>query len=210
VSRLPARLFDFLSVAEPPNSSDAIFVFAGRPERKQYGLELFKRGLAPVLILSVGRFEWRRFPELGLPHDGGLTRLVQETYYKHRHFFVTVGPEGASARFVPTHLLGTLREALGLAEEVRAKGYRSVLVVSTSIHLRRIRLAVRHALRELPVSVSYTSVPEGASGIRRDNWSRSAAGWSDVTGELLKLPIYRLLLWQGWRPFRRAQAGPRS
>ena len=210
MSRLLARPFNFLSIAEPPVPSDAIFVFAGRPERKRYGLELFKRGLAPALILSVGRFEWRRLPELGLPDDGGLTRLVQETYYKRRHFFVTVGPGGASARFVPTHPLGTLREALGLAEEVRAKGYRSILVVSTSIHLRRIRLALRHALGEFPVRVAYTAVPESDSKIRRDDWWRTVTGWTSVTGELLKLAIYRLLLSQGWRPFRGAPAGPRS
>ena len=194
MSGLLSRLFDFLSAGgEPAVPSDAIFVLAGRPERKRYGLELFRRGLAPVLILSVGRFEWRRFPELGLADDGGLRRLVEETYYKGRHFFVTVGPEGTSARFVPTRFLGTRREALGLAEEVRAKGYRSILVVSTSIHLRRTRLALRRALGELPVRVSYTAVPEGESGIRRDSWSRSAAGWSYVTSELLKLAVYRLL-----------------
>ena len=177
-------------------------MLAGRPERKRYGLELYGRGFAPALILSVGRFEWRRFSELGLPDDGGLTRLVQDTHYRHRHFFVTVHPDGVSARFLPTHFLGTLREALGLAEEVRSKGYRSVLVVSTSIHLRRTRLALRHALKDLPVRVAYTSVPESASGIRRDDWPQSVAGWSYVTGELLKLAIYRLLLSQRWRPFR--------
>jgi uncharacterized SAM-binding protein YcdF (DUF218 family) len=187
-------LFDFLSVpAAPPVPSDAIFVLAGRPERKRYGLELFQRGLAPVLILSVGRFEWRRFPEVGLPDDGGLTRLVGETYYRRRHFFVTVGPDGASARFVPAHFLGTRREALGLADEIRAKGYRSVLVVSTSVHIRRTRLALKRALGDLPVRVAYTAVPESESGIRRDSWSRSAAGWSYVSSELLKLALYRVL-----------------
>lgn len=187
------RLFDFLSIGGPPVPSDAIFVIAGRPERKRYGLEIFKRGLAPVLILSVARFEWRRFPELGLSDDGGLTRLVGETYYRRRHFFVTVGSEGAHARFVPTRFLGTRREAQGLAEEVRARGYGSILVVSTSIHLRRVRLALRRALRELPVRVAYTAVSESDSGIRRDRWSRSAAGWSYVTSELLKLALYRVL-----------------
>jgi len=193
VSRPLARLFDFLSPASPPVPSDAIFVLAGRPERKRYGLDLWRRGLAPVLILSVGRFEWRRFPELGLPDDGGLLRLVGETYYRRRHFFVTVGSERARARFVPTRFLGTRREALGLAEEVRVRGYRSLLVVSTSVHLRRTRFALERALGSLPVRVAYTAVPEAESAIRRDGWSRSAAGWSYVTGELLKLALYRLL-----------------
>ncbi len=119
MSRLLTRLFDFLSVAEPPVPSDAIVVFAGRPERKRYGLELFKRGLAPAL-------------------------------------------------------------------------------------------ALRHALGEFPVRVAYTAVPESDSKIRRDDWWRTVTGWTSVTGELLKLAIYRLLLSQGWRPFRGAPAGPRS
>lgn len=193
VSRLSALLFEFLSTGGSPVPSDAIFVFAGRTERKRYGLELWKRGLAPILILSVGRFEWRRFPELGLSGDGGLTQLVEETNYKRRHFFVTVESGKISARFVATHFLGTFREARGLAEEIRAKGYRSVLVVSSSAHLRRVRLAMGRALGGIPVRVAFTAVPERDGVIRRDGWSRWAGDLGLVAGEMLKLPLYWFL-----------------
>src|SRR5262245_11773192 len=48
-------------------SDDAIFVFAGRESRKRFGVRLYREGRAPRLLLSVGRFEWRRFADLSLP-----------------------------------------------------------------------------------------------------------------------------------------------
>jgi len=200
-----ARLCEFLAPSEAPRAADALFVFAGRPERKRYGVALWRRGLAPTLILSVGRFEWRRFPELGLPDDGGLRALVEATYYKRRHFFVTVGPEGARASFVEPARLGTWREAIALAREARTRGFRSLLVVSTSIHLRRARLALSRALGGLPVEVTYTAVPEDESSFRCAGWWRSGAGRLEVAAELFKLAAYRLLL--PWFPPRRERRG---
>src|SRR5262245_63559441 len=177
----------------PPVSAEAIFVFAGRPHRKRHGIALWRRGVAPVLILSVARFEWRGVPGLGLPEDGGLRGLVDETYYKRGHFFVTLGPSGARARFVPPRFLGTRREAIGLAEEVRAKGYRSLLVVSSPPHLRRARLAVRRALRGQEVRVDYTATTDEGEAMSAAGWWRTAPGRRYVAGELVKLALYRML-----------------
>ena len=55
----------FLDIAQAPEKADAIFVFAGREERKRLGVELFRSGYTPRLILSVARFEWRHFETLG-------------------------------------------------------------------------------------------------------------------------------------------------
>lgn len=91
------RVYDFLSYGEPPRKADCIFVLAGREERKRYGIDLWKTHWAPELILSVGRFEWRRFYALGLPGDGGLRGLVDNTPPVARHFFVCFGADGARA-----------------------------------------------------------------------------------------------------------------
>ncbi|HEX3112130.1 MAG TPA: hypothetical protein VHU20_02570, partial [Candidatus Eisenbacteria bacterium] len=80
---------------------DAIVVLAGRPERKAYGLELWKAGRAPAVVLSVARFEWRAFPSLGLPDDGGLAALVAQTPPRLRHFLVTLDSRGAHAEWMP-------------------------------------------------------------------------------------------------------------
>jgi hypothetical protein len=50
-------LYRFLDIESPPQKCDCIFVLAGKPERKIFGIDLWRRGYAPELILSVGRFE---------------------------------------------------------------------------------------------------------------------------------------------------------
>ena len=44
------ELPSFLNIAREPEKADAIFVFAGREERKRFGVELFKAEYAPRLI----------------------------------------------------------------------------------------------------------------------------------------------------------------
>src|SRR5579862_3221328 len=57
----------WLARAEPPKAAELIFVLAGRQHRKSYALHLYQRSYAPRLLLSVGRFEIRRFALLPLP-----------------------------------------------------------------------------------------------------------------------------------------------
>jgi hypothetical protein len=126
-----------------PAKADAIFVFAGRESRKRFGLRLFREGHAPRLVLSVGRFEWRRFGNLGLPSDGGLVDRVSETEPRLRHFFVDVSPGGVVCEWIPLGLLGTWSEARALAKFAAREGIRSLLVISHRQHLRRCLLALR-------------------------------------------------------------------
>ena len=107
-------LFDSLCRDGSPRKADVIFVFGGHPERKRYGLDLWRQGWAPTLVLSVARFEWRRFVELGLPDDGGLLKLVEATPPRERHFFVVVRDSGVNAYRVKARGLGTWREAEAL------------------------------------------------------------------------------------------------
>lgn len=80
-------LSDLLSVGVTPRRCDLVVVLAGRPERKPYGLRLFREGLAPRLILSVGRFEVRQTASLDLG-DLGLRQLAQRIPADQRHFFL--------------------------------------------------------------------------------------------------------------------------
>lgn len=188
------RLFDSLSLNQPPLRSDCIFVFAGRPERKQYGIELWERGLAPTLLLSVGRFEWRKFPKLGLPEDGGLKRLAEETPPVKRHFFVTLTRQGTSCERVGVGPFGTHSEALALAGYARRAGFRSILVLSTSVHLGRAALILERCLRGSGVELTFTAVPEERSSIQRRVWWRAPGTRRLVTLEFFKYLYYWIRL----------------
>lgn len=191
-------LFDSLCAGGPPREAEVLFVFAGRPERKPYGLGLWRRGYAPTLVLSVGRFEWRRFAELGLRDDGGLIDLVQRTPPEERHFFVVLHRAGANeetarAFRVETRGLGTWNEARALAEFLERERVGSVLVVSSASHLRRALTTLR-ALTPREIRIDATAVPERESSIAREGWWRTARQRRVVLWEAVKLLLYRARL----------------
>jgi hypothetical protein len=165
------------------DKADAIFVFAGRESRKRLGVELWKGGLSDRLVLSVGRFEWRRFASLPLPSDGGLVDQVGKTEPRLRHFFVDVRPEGASCERIPLGRLGTWSEARALASFAAREGLGNLIVVSHRQHLIRCVLCLRLALPET-ASVRPIEAPDDDLG--------------GPLGEAFKLLAYRVLLGPLW------------
>jgi hypothetical protein len=141
-------------------TADAIFVFAGRESRKRFGLRLFREGVAPRLVLSVGRFEWRRFASLSLPSDGGLVDLVSKTEPKRRHFFVDVRDGGASTERIPRGVLGTLSETRALSRFVEREGIERLVVISHRQHLRRCLLGLGLTLPDSCAIVPVASQPD--------------------------------------------------
>src|SRR5262249_50830657 len=99
-----------LTVAEEERAGDAIFVLAGARERKSFGLELHRRGLAPKIVLSVGRFEIRRLPEVGLPAPLDLLSTAQAVPPPERHYFVEFDAGGVKFEKTRVGRYGTLSE----------------------------------------------------------------------------------------------------
>ncbi len=174
-AKLAHSIYDFLDVGKSPRPADCIFVLAGKQERKTYGIKMWRFGYAPQLILSVGRFELRHFGELNLESDGGLESLVNQTPAQKRHFLVRLDRQDAFCTPVPTGHFGTRSEARALAEYVRDMSVRSLLVVSSPAHLRRVELAFRRAFRKSGIHLTFVAVPEkvslGASAARLEIWT---------------------------------------
>jgi hypothetical protein len=167
--------------------ADAIFVFAGRDSRKRFGVRLFREGVAPRLVLSVGRFEWRRFPSLGLPGDGGLAEQAAATEPWLRHFFVEVTTDGATrCERIPFGRLSTWREARAVSALVRREGIHKLVVVSEGQHLLRCLLGLSIALPEFCAAIPVAS-PEAPEEPRPGR-----------TTEALKLTFYSAFLGPVW------------
>jgi len=158
--RLAQFVYGFLDIGKSPRLSDCIFVFAGKQERKIHGIKMWRFGYARRLILSVGRFEWRKFGDLGLDSDGGLEALVAQTPPEKRHFLVSIYRQQASCSLIRTGRLGTRSEARALAEYLRESSIRSLIVVSSPFHLRRASLSLRRALGKSDVRLTFIAVPE--------------------------------------------------
>ena len=130
-------LIQFLNIGREPEPADAIFVFAGRTERKVYGYELFQKGFADCVIFSVGRFEWREFLRMFPENPAGFYDCVQATYYKERHFFVVLHRNDAQCFRVKKLKLGTLTEVLAILPLLHELKIKRLMIVTSNFHLRR-------------------------------------------------------------------------
>jgi hypothetical protein len=183
--KLAKIIYSFLNIGESPCRADSLFVFAGKQKRKIYGVNLWRQGYARQMILSIGRFEWRKFYELDLDSDGGLRFLVDQTPPQKRHFFLQIDGKEASCTLVQTGLLGTLSEGRLLAEFLNGKPIQSLLIISSPSHLRRASLVLRHAFRSKEVQLSFIAVPEEPA------WE-SPSDRSQIWLELWKYIFYRI------------------
>ena len=185
-------LTNWLSRADPLRGADAIFVLAGRDIRKQYGLELFRKGFASRILFSVGRFEIRRFSKMPLPVSLDLLKLAADVPPPERHYFVVFEGGKVQVEYVRPKRFGTLTEMEALARwHDKHPEVRSLVVVSSGPHLRRLRLCCR-ALLGTHVEVAFVAASGSSSSANED--SQNAAFL-----ELAKLILYWILL--KLRPF---------
>jgi uncharacterized SAM-binding protein YcdF (DUF218 family) len=182
------RLHAWLSPADAPRSADLIFVLAGRVYRKEYALNLFRQGLAPRILFSVGRFEIRRFSKMALPAPLDLLKLAQEVPPPQRHYFVFFeGPQVRTEHVLPRRF-GTLTEIVALARWLgEHPDIGTVLIVSSDSHLRRIRMCCRSLLSPT-MKLAFLAAP-----FPLEEGSAFASAKEDLL-ELFKLAIYWILL----------------
>src|SRR6516162_5963071 len=142
---------------------DLIFVMAGRMNRKQYGLELYRQGVAPKLVLSVGRFEVSKMLPTEFAFVDELTALRSVTPPNQRHFFVSLDRFGTRVELASVPQWNTYGEVVGLMRQLEREHAAKVMVVSTAIHLRRVAHTIRKVLTDSPLDFIYCPVPEGDS-----------------------------------------------
>lgn len=200
-------------MASPDVTADALFVYAGGQARKEHAAAAWRRGVAPVLVVSVARFEWRRYALLGLPGMDALQAAVEIVPPRERHFFVILENARVTVRRVVVHRFGTRNEARALAVLVRERGWRRLLVVSSAFHLRRVALATARALQDKErlhgteglqgedaplhgggIEVVYATPCVGADPHGPGRWWRTRRGLRLVFSEIGKLAIYRFFL----------------
>ena len=189
-------LFDWLARADIVVPADAIFVLAGHKSRKLFAIELLEQGIAKCIWFSVGRFEIRRFRELGLPQTIDLLQMAQSIPSPQRHFFVLFENQQFTVERIRVRTLGTLSEIGALADWLLTHPeISSLLVVSSGSHLRRLRMCCRRLLRR-NVKCSFVATPEESGN--------SGSNHKAILLECFKTACYLVLLpfWEFARPWR--------
>jgi hypothetical protein len=196
--------FNWLACADPVVHADAIFVLAGLKARKVFAIQLLGQGIAPRVLFSVGRFEIRRFPELGLPHTIDLLQMAQSIPPPQRHFFVLFEGQEFTVYRIPVRGLGTLSEIDALADWLGAHPQIStLLVVSSGLHLRRLRMCCR-ALLPRNVQANFAATPQESVAPVEQNGQSDVANRKSVLSECFKVACYLVFLplWRMARPWR--------
>jgi len=190
------RLYESLTRSDATTPADLIFVMAGRMDRKHYGLELYRAGLAPRLVLSVGRFEVSKMHKVDFERAlvEELIALRDKTRPDQRHFFVKLDPSGASIERRSPPTWNTYGEILDLRHFLEAGNVRRVMVVSTDVHLRRVALTCARVFRGTPVEFLYCPVPSRFGSVRKDGWWTRPEDRRFVIKEMIKLAGYRVIL----------------
>ncbi len=205
------KLFlDWMTRADAPAQADAIFVLAGHKSRKVFAIQLLEQGVASRVLFSVGRFEIRRFPELGLPQTIDLLQMAQSIPPPQRHFFVLFENQQFTVQRITVRTLGTLSELDALADWLSARPeIASLLIVSSGLHLRRLRIGCRLLLPRT-VKTSFLAAPEDSVAPNPRKWWKDDSARKMVLFEWIKIACYSALLpfWKLARPWRSKTISP--
>jgi hypothetical protein len=171
-----------------------IFVMAGRMERKRYARELYRAGIAPRLLLSVGRFEVSRISSLDMSELDELRVLRDRTEPSERHFFIDIDRSGVHIDKAALPRWSTYGEAVAFRKFWETGKAKRVMVISTDVHLRRTALAFAEVFRGVSVELRYCPVPSSFGFVQKSRWWTRRDDRRFVLREFVKLAGYRVIL----------------
>jgi uncharacterized SAM-binding protein YcdF (DUF218 family) len=175
----------WLIVQHPLERSDAIVVLAGaRVERWLEGVDLYRAGWAPRVVLSNGRIEEAELHlrEMGIrfPGEGELARdaMIQ----------MRVPPDAIT--MLPGALDNTAQEAEAVRQLMSSAGWRRAIVVTSKYHTRRTAFAFEREFRDTSLHIIVRASQHAR--VRPERWWTTRGDFRFVTSELQKLLAYRL------------------
>jgi hypothetical protein len=119
--------------------------------------------------------------------------LTARTLPQERHFFIEMTEDSRRVSHAGVKRKGTFFELEALARQLQSESPGSLVIISTSIHLRRVRWCCQRIPGLQRWKIRYVPVPEAMSSIRRDQWWKRFDHWSYLNAEWTKLLAYALL-----------------
>jgi len=176
----------WLVLSRPLERADAVVVLAGSEtyvERAVRAAELYHEGRAPLVVLTDDgqRGGW----------DAAVERnplFVERAVAELRR----AGVPAESVEVLSPTVASTFEEGARLRELAPARGWRSLLVVTSGYQSRRALWTLGRAFEGSGIRVGVEAVEPGRQAPRAALWWLSPLGWKLVPGEYLKLIYYRL------------------
>lgn len=159
----------FLDVGDQPEKADAAIVLAGgwTGERVLKGGDLVRQGFVPYALLSGPTIYYER-----AECDYSIPYAIERGYAATD--FECVQMTGAHS---------TKEESAAMIEELRRRGLKKVLLVTSDFHTRRSRRFYRSAAPE----IQFVIIGVPAKSFELKHWYSEREGWKTVGLEWLKL-----------------------
>lgn len=175
----------FLVREDPMQASDAIFVLAGaRAERWLEGLDLYREGLAPRLVLSPGLEETAE----SLVRQRGIRYPPEADLARDAILQMGVPPSAVSV--LDGWVDNTAQEAAKLHALASTDGWHRVIVVTSKYHTRRAAFAFHREFAGSGIQILMRASRYDSSDPA--HWWRKRADIRYVLFEYEKLVFYRL------------------
>jgi uncharacterized SAM-binding protein YcdF (DUF218 family) len=175
----------YLSVNEPLERADAIFVLAGpRVERWLEAVDLHRERWAPLIVLSPGYSEAaeNRLREMGIRYPSEVELA--------RDAMIQLKVPAEAIRALPHEVDNTAQEAASIRALFDREGWRTLIVVTSVYHSRRVQLAFGREFRDTGGKVIVRTTRYDDATPRR--WWTTRNDIRYVASELQKLLLYRL------------------
>lgn len=186
------RVGAFLVEHDPEVPSDAIVVLSGSlPDRVLHGVDLWRAGLAPLLVLT----RETELPGLAELRARGLD--IPERHELNREIVRQLGVPDEAVVAIEERAGSTVTEVAALLPELRKRGVRSILLVTSKTHARRAA-AIFRAQAGDAVEVRVSPTPHDP--FSADGWWRRREMARRVFTEYGKW--INFLLVDRWRAFR--------
>jgi uncharacterized SAM-binding protein YcdF (DUF218 family) len=196
-----ALLGEILVARDRPAPSAFIVVLSGEsPARTLHGWELYKQGLAPMILMTQAR---RSPAELELERRG---MHYPEFSELDRKMLVELGVPEKNIVVLPARADSTFSEAVLTRSFFGKQPPPRLLLVTSRYHSRRARMTFRHVFGD---STEILSAPTPFDDFDPDHWWENRAGIRNLLVEYQKGLFYvGLLLWDRFHSWKTAPATP--
>lgn len=173
----------FLVVSDEPVKSDAIIVLSGSiPDRALEAAELFREGMADMVILLHGELSpAHRYVEekfgIDLPDDGEINGIILRRLGMPRERIIEIDKDAGS----------TEMEARVVKSTLRKLGIKRVLIVTSKYHTRRARMIFRSILGK---GIEVRVIPSRYDDFAPTRWWRERRYARQVALEYQKIAAF--------------------
>jgi uncharacterized SAM-binding protein YcdF (DUF218 family) len=162
---------------DDPVRSDALVVLLGESHRPRLAAGLYRRGLAPVLLVGTS------------VQDEDSPDRDETAFYRER--LQANGVPASAIVVMPGEVSSTRDEAMRVRDYAKQHHLRRITVVTTAFHTARARWIFRKVLKGMGIDVHMAAADH--PDLREDTWYRSDEGMVVYFSEAIKTLYYRLV-----------------